>query len=264
MKNPIIHLFLRGRQADTAIWTALKCGYPIYFWRPWSLLGYTSTGNHLAALQKYLELKGLFCQCNSGPHRCLYLTLNLISVTFECKVALRKADLPTVQRFLSLQKMKLPFGCIGLMSQIRFVTSGKLCGGCWNSSKPALLQGLPFWAVILKFFFSLSLHPPKNVISQRGWDERPHKTQIIQGWKAAIGKKEGTYQFMSQKKRYFLPLEIPVTVPKIQDHQIHCNGDWELPRRFWRRCKSSKFFPSSSARVGFACCDCCWVSRLLF
>lgn len=65
---------------------------------------------HLAALQKYLELKVLFCQCNSGLHRYLYLSLDLISVMFGCKVALGKADLPTEQRFLSLQKVKLPIG----------------------------------------------------------------------------------------------------------------------------------------------------------
>lgn len=45
-----------------------------------------------------------------GPHKYLYLTLNLISDMFGCKVALGKADLPTVQRFLSLQKVKLPVG----------------------------------------------------------------------------------------------------------------------------------------------------------
>lgn len=41
----------------------------------------------LAALQKYLELKVLpFCQCISGPHKCLVLTFNLISATFGCKI----------------------------------------------------------------------------------------------------------------------------------------------------------------------------------
>lgn len=40
----------------------------------------------------------------------LYLILNLISFMFECEVTvtLRKTDLPTMQRFLSLQKVKLP------------------------------------------------------------------------------------------------------------------------------------------------------------
>lgn len=40
----------------------------------------------------------------------LYLILNLISLMFECEVTitLRKTDLQTMQRFLSLQKVKLP------------------------------------------------------------------------------------------------------------------------------------------------------------
>lgn len=84
----------------------------------------------LAALQESLELKVLFWQCNSGPQKRLYLTLNLISVMFECKVSSGKAALSTVQRFLSLQNVKLPIGVYWPDVPDQICHQGKLCGGC--------------------------------------------------------------------------------------------------------------------------------------
>lgn len=159
-----------------------------------------------------------------GPHKHLYLTWNMISVMSECKVALRKADLSPVQRFLSLQKVTLPIGVYWPDVPGQICHQWETLCELLKHLKTSPVARIAFLSCHSKGF-SLSLHPPENVISQRGWDEWSHKPQIILGWKAAIGKKEGTYYFMSQKKKHFLPPKIPVTVPKIQDHQIHCNGD---------------------------------------
>lgn len=160
--------------------------------------------HHLAALQKYLELKVLFCQCSSGPDKYLYLTLNLISVVLECKVALRKADLPTVQRFLSLQKMKLPVGVYWPDVPDQICHQWETLWGLLKRLKTSPIAGIAFLSCHSKGFF-LSLHPPENVISQRGWDEWPHKTQIILGWKAAIGKKEA-HTTPCHKRKYVFSL----------------------------------------------------------
>lgn len=149
-----------------------------------------------------------------------------------------------MQKFLSLQKVKLPVAPDQICQQ------WETLWGLLKHPKTGPIARIALLSCHAKGFF-LSLHPSGNIISDRGWVEWPHKTQITLGWKAAIGKKEGTYHFMSQKKGSFLPPKTPV--PKIQDCQILCNGDWELPRRLWRKCKSSKVFLSSSLRVGFAC-----------
>lgn len=52
----------------------------------------------------FLEQKVLFWQWKSRPLMYLYLILYFISFMFECEdtVPLRKTDLPTMERFLSL------------------------------------------------------------------------------------------------------------------------------------------------------------------
>lgn len=157
---------------------------------------------------------------------CIWIWIWFLSC-LNVKLLWEKLNRPAVQRFLSLQKVKLP---IDVCWPERVDVPDQICHqwetlrGLLSLLKTSPIARIAFLSCHSKGFL-LSLHPPGNVISQRGWDEWPHKTQIILGWKAAIGKKEGTSHFMSRKKRCFLPPKIPVTVPKIQDHQVHCNGD---------------------------------------
>lgn len=75
--------------------------------------------------RKYLKLKVLFCQWKSGLLMYLCLYLNLISFMYECQVTvtLEKTNPPTVRRFVSLQKLKIPIWvcwpeCVDVPDQI--------------------------------------------------------------------------------------------------------------------------------------------------
>lgn len=177
--------------------------------------------------KKFLELKVLFCQWKSGPLMYLYLILNLISLMFECEVTVtfRKLIFQLCRGSQAYKRWNFPLMCVGLSQLMssgagRFVTIGKLCRSHRNFIKLALLQGLYFWAVML-YIFAFSPSSWKCNKSKRMRWMATTKCRTL-GWKAATGKKEGTSLLMSWKKRCFFLPKIPVTVPKIKDHQTHC------------------------------------------
>lgn len=115
---------------------------------------------------------------------CLYLTLNLISFMFEYKVTvtLKKPNLPTVRRFLSLQKAKLPIGvcwpeCVDVPDQIcqQWETLQELL----KHLKASAIARTAFLSCHSKGFY-LSLHPPENVIKEDEMNGH-HKSQIVLG-----------------------------------------------------------------------------------